>query len=321
MDRRHFVAGAAAGSAFLASGLARSAQAAPTYRHSLKLASIIGRPDAQNLKAIKDAGLDGVETTAIVAPAAAGESRKIAEDMGLRIHSVLRGWAEFNSPDPKVVEGSWQASAAALRAAAGYGADAVLLVPCRVGGMAMPQAWDFKIKFDAATGHLISVADGDNAPYKDYIAAQDRAWDTSTEQINKLIDVAKETGVVIALENVWNNLWVDPHHFAAFVKSFHSPWVKGYFDIGNMVKYSKSEIWIRALGKDLAKCHVKDFKLNANGQGGDWKDPLDGSVDWPEVRRALDEVDYDGWLTIEGSGGLGLPEIKRRMALIAQGGK
>ena len=320
MNRRHFVAGLAAGSALAASGRPSHAQAAPAFRHKLRLASIIGKPDAGSLKPIKDAGLDGVETTAIVAPTAAAESRKIAEDMGLRIHSVLRGWAEFNSTDPKAVDSSWQASASALRAAAGYGADAVLLVPCRVGGMAMPQAWDFRIKFDPATGHLLSVVDGDNAPYKDYIAAQDRAWDTSFEQVSKLIEVAKETGVVIALENVWNNLWVDPLHFAAFVKSFQSPWVKGYFDIGNMVKYSKSELWIRALGADLAKCHVKDFKLNANGQGGDWKDPLDGSVNWPEVRRALDEVDYDGWLTIEGSGGLGLPEIKRRMDIISRGG-
>ncbi|MEI6392073.1 MAG: hypothetical protein WCT12_13320 [Verrucomicrobiota bacterium] len=53
----------------------------------------------------------------------------------------------------------------ALRAAKGYGADAILLVPCRVGGMAMPEAWEFDIAFDAAAGHVTRVAAGDNENY------------------------------------------------------------------------------------------------------------------------------------------------------------
>jgi hypothetical protein len=41
----------------------------------------------------------------------------------------------------------------------------------------------------------------------------------------------KKTKVVIALENVSNNLWVMPEIFRHFVQSFQSPWVEGVYDI------------------------------------------------------------------------------------------
>ena len=107
------------------------------------------------------------------------------------------------------------------------------------------------------------VVAGDNAKYQTYIEAHNHATDASRKAVEKLIPAAEKTGVVIALENVWNNLWVKPAIFANFVASFDSPWVQAYFDIGNHVKYAPPEEWIRALGKLIVKCHVKDFKLNA----------------------------------------------------------
>jgi hexulose-6-phosphate isomerase len=124
--------------------------------------------------------------------------------------------------------------------------------------------------------------------------------------------------VIIALENVWNNLWVKPDLFQNFVAWFSSPWVQAYFDIGNHVKYAPSPDWIRTLGKLTVKCHVKDFKLKADGHGGDFVHPRDGSVNWPEVRKALDEVGYNGWMSIE-DGGLSLEEFSRRLDLIIAG--
>ena len=120
-------------------------------------------------------------------------------------------------------------------------------------------------------------------------------------------------------ENVWNNLWVKPALFANFVRSFDSPWVKAYFDIGNHVRYAPPEEWIRALGSLIVKCHVKDFRLNRQKRnGGDFVHPRDGSIDWPSVRRELDKVGYNGWLTIEDSG-LPLEEFSRRLDLIIAG--
>jgi hexulose-6-phosphate isomerase len=125
--------------------------------------------------------------------------------------------------------------------------------------------------------------------------------------------------VIIAVENVWNNLFVDPHHFAHFIDSFASPWVRAYFDIANHVKYSQPQDWITALGKRIVRCHVKDFKLNRDGRGGKFVDIREGSVDWPTVIKALKSIRYQGWMTIEGSERLSLRERSKRMDLIIAG--
>ena len=48
-------------------------------------------------------------------------------------------------------------------------------------------------------------------------------------------------------------------------------------------------------------------------------DPEYHGVDWPAVREQLDAVGYNGWMTIEGSGGLSLEEKNRRLDLIIAG--
>ena len=248
----------------------------------------------------------------------AAKAGEIAKEIGVRIHSVTRGWATFNGKPEEVAE-TLKVTEDAIRAAEAYGADAVLLVPCRIDGVKMPQPWEFKIEIDEATGHLLQVVDGDNSPYRDYIRAHDHAYATSYRATSRLIPLAARCKVVIAIENVWNNLWVTPEYLLHFVKSFDSPWVQTYFDIGNHVKYSMPETWIPVLGETIVKCHVKDFKLNEDGHGGKFVDIRDGSVNWPVVRKALDDIGYDGWMTIEGSGGLPLEEQSKRLDQILAG--
>ena len=318
VTRREFLAtGAAAGLGLAMAG--RLGAEEPMFKTKLKKAVIVGAPNEGELKKLKDAGFDGVETGACGAsPEDAAKAREVAEKAGMRIHSVLRGWVDFNSKDPAAVAKSIASVETALRAAQGYGADAVLLVPCRTGGMAMPDPWDFKIQFDPKTGHLKQVVDGDNEKFKAYIEAQDWATDSSREAVKKLIPVAEQTKVAIALENVWNNLWVKPDFAKWFIASFDSPAVKAYFDIWNHVKYAPPQDWVKAFGPLLAKCHVKDFKLKADGHGGDFCAIRDGSVDWPAVRKALDDVGYNGWMTIE-DGRVSLEEQSKRLDLIIQG--
>ena len=313
VTRRGFLAGSAAGVGVLAAG---RLGAAP-FKTTLHKALIRGYPSEKSLAQLKEVGFEGIECGAWnKSPDDAAAARKIAEKLGMRIHSVLRGWCNFNNP--KSAPRDVQSVQTALRTAQGYGADAILLVPCRTGG-AMPKPWEFDIEFDPKTCHVTRVAKGDNAPYQAYMEAQNRATDMSREALRKLIPVAEKAGVVIALENVWNNLWVKPKLFAAFVASCQSKWVQAYFDIGNHVKYAPPQQWIQALGTAIAKCHVKDFKLHPNGQGGRFVNIRDGSVDWPAVRTALDAIGYNGWMTIEGSGRLLLAEQSKRLDLILAG--
>jgi hexulose-6-phosphate isomerase len=291
---------------------------AAAFRTKIRKAMIIGEVTEAALLPLKEAGFQGAETTHICPEAEAQKGRAVAEKLGLRVHSVLRGWMEFNSEDPKKVEDSLEKTRLALRAAKAYGADDILLVPCRVGGMPMPDPWEFDLAFDHETGHLTRVVAGDNSRFEAYIKAQNRATDTSRAAVEKLVPLARELKVVIALENVWNNLWVKPDFFRHFVASFKDPWVKAYFDIGNHVKYAPPQDWIKTLGPLIAKLHIKDFKLNPDGHGGKFVHPRDGSINWPAVRQALDQVGYDGWASIE-DGGLPLAEFSHRFDLIESG--
>ena len=320
LDRRHFLTTAAIAAAGLAAtqNLCAHAADAPTAEHPFKTKlhrAWMGGTNEKQYAEIAEAGFDGLETTTWdIDPDKAAEVRKMADTLGLKIHSVLRGWTNFNNAD--AFDADVKSVERTLKAAEAYGADAILLVPCRTG-VAGPAAGKFDIECDAA-GNMKRAVAGDNTPYEAYIAAQNEANEATRRAMDKLIPVAEKTGVVIALENVWNGLWCMPEIFARFIRSFDSPWVKCYYDVGNHVKYAKPEEWIESLGKLIVKVHIKDFKLDDTGYDGDWAHPRDGSVNWPNVRRLLDQLGYNGWLTIE-DGGLPLVEFRERLDLIIAG--
>ena len=298
-NRREFLTTAAAAGVGLMAGQLKAA----AFKTTLHKAMYIGEPNLDTIKALKDAGFDGVEVRAGKAtPEQAAATRAQAEKIGIRIQSLMGG----GSPN-------------GLRVAAAYGAQAVLHVPGGVRGMPMPEPWEFEIEFDPANGHLTRVVKNDNEKYKAYIEAHNRSMDSAREYVKKLIPVAEQTKVVIALENVWNNFCVKPSIFKWLVASFKSPWVKAYFDVGNHVKYlTPPEVWIREFGPLLAKVHIKDFKLNPDNHGGRFVHPRDGSINWPAVRQAFEDAGYNGWLTIE-DGGISYPEFNKRLDLIIAG--
>jgi hexulose-6-phosphate isomerase len=315
ITRRELAVGSAAAGAVWLSG---ARLGAAEFKTKLYRAQIVGKPSEKNLEPLKAGGFDGVETTAAdVTPDEAAECRKIADKTGLKIHSVMRAWMSFNGK-PEEVEATIAKTETSLRAAQAYGADAILLVPCRIGAK-HPNPWDLKIEFDPKTLHLKQVADGDNAPWADYIKAHDHATDASIKAVERLIPTAEKTGVVIALENVWNGLWLMPEIFAAFVGSFKNKWVQAYFDIGNHVKFAPPEKYLKALGPLVRKCHVKDFKLKPDGKGGDWAKVREGSVKWPVVRQTLEEIGYNGWLTLEADAGPTPADQVKTLDLIIRG--
>src|SRR5437870_684948 len=151
LNRREFITATSALAAAAGVGIvsgARIARAAESsFKTKLHKALIMREPAEDDLKKLKDAGFEGVEG-GILSPLEAEKCRAMAEKLGMRIHSVLRGWADFNSPDESKVKESLDTTEAALRAAQAFGADAILLVPCRVSGLKMPRPWEFLIDFD-----------------------------------------------------------------------------------------------------------------------------------------------------------------------------
>jgi L-ribulose-5-phosphate 3-epimerase len=317
IDRRRFLTTSSA----VALGFCMKGQAAPAFKTSIHKAKIIGKPDEKTLRDLKEAGFDGVEVSAIMEEEEAKKARELVEGIGLQVHSVLRGWAEFNSDDPAKVAATYDVTVKALQTAHWLGAETILLVPCRVDTKLnpAPQPWEFDIEFDDKTGHVTRVAKGDNAPFARYIEAQNKATDTSKEQVKKLIPMAEKLNVIIGLENVWNNLWVRPELYRNFVASFDHPCVKAYYDVGNHVKYIVPvHDWIHTLGSLIKKIHIKDYALAEDNHSGKFVHPRDGSIDWPKMRQALDDVGYNGWITLE-DGGLPLPEFAARLDKIIAG--
>ena len=317
-------------------GTVAQAPAAPASPLTFKTKphkALIARPTEDDLKRMKDAGFEGAEGRSSVSPEEAAKIRVVADKLGMRIHSVLIDrWGEFNNPDKGVVEASFAESQAALRTAEAFGADTVLLVPGRIGGgggrgaaqaptLRIPRAWEFQIEFNENNGHLKRVTYGDNTPFADYMKAHDNATDTSTEAIKRLMPLAEKTKVVIAVENVGNNLWVQPKIFRNFVESFQSPWVKAYFDIGNHVRFARPEEWILTLNSLIAKIHVKDYLLDpADPEGrGAGVNLREGSVRWPVLRQAIENINYNGWMTIESNSSISFEERSRRLDLILAG--
>lgn len=303
--RRGFLkAAAAAGAVAGLAPAARAAEAAPAFRTQLSKALIAPFADDATCERIAATGFPGVELTKKdVTVEQAVQGRLTAEKHGVKIHSYMGGWLDFNNADAEVRRKAVEEAKRMIRLTSAYGASTILLVPNRLGGMEMPKPSQYKIGFDPATLRVKTVVEGDNAPFMAYIEAQNRATELMRLAVEELIPVAAREGVVIALENVWNHLWVMPDFAAAFVRSFDDVWVKAYFDLGNHVRYAPVETWLQTLGRSIAKLHIKDFKIErGTPNDGKFVKIGDGSIDWKSVRRAIDAAGYNGWVTIESGG-------------------
>ena len=280
MDRRSFLATAAV--PFL------QAQRLPIRKAVLMSMLPAGLSVRERFQMARDAGFEQVECPTTPEQAAAEEIKRAAEATGLRIHSVMNAshWKfPLSSPDPAVVQTSLQGVETSLRNAHFWGADTVLVVPAVV---------------DAQTRYV-------------------EAWARSQQQIRKLIPLAAELKVVIAVEEVWNKFLLSPLEFARYVDEFQSPCVRAYFDVGNVVLYGYPQDWIRTLGKRTVKLHLKDFQFKKNV--AEWTPLREGAIDWKEIYKALSEIGYTGTATVELPGGDAayLKEVSRRFDLILSG--
>lgn len=154
----------------------------------------------------------------------------------------------------------------------------------------------------AVGGHsvLLVVGKGEDGP-------ENEIWPRSVENIAKAVPLAAELGVQIVIENVWNQFLYNHEggadqkadKFVKYVDEFRSPWVGMQFDIGNHWKYGSMGDWIRQLGHRVLKLDVKGFSRAQNKFT-----PIgEGDIDYADVRKALLEINFHGWLAAEVAGG------------------
>ena len=140
---------------------------------------------------------------------------------------------------------------------------------------------------------------------------------SSQEAIRKAIPYAEKKRVHILVENVWSTFLIEPLTMARYIDELDSPYVKAYFDVGNVVRWGWPQHWIEVLGKRIVKIHIKEYNLKvamSEGMGKGFAFPIgQGSIDWKRVRAELTKIGYRGWATAEVSGG-----NRERLAEISQ---
>lgn len=247
-------------------GLFQFGQASPRGLKKSVLISMLPKelPFRERFQLAKEVGFVGIEAQTV---GDAGEAEEIAEASraaGIPIHSVMNmdHWRyPLSSADPEVVDRSIAGMETSMRNAVQWGADVVLLVPAVVN---------------------------EETTYE-------QAWERSQKEIRRLLPLAEELGVIIAVEEVWNRFLLSPPEFARYVDEFNSPWLRAYFDVGNIVMYGIPQHWIRTLGERVVRFHLKDFDTQTRQFV-----PLgEGSINWPAVRTAIDDIGYSGYLTVE----------------------
>lgn len=230
----------------------------------------------EKFKLVRDLGFDGVELNSPVDLPIA-EILDAKEKSGIELPSVVNKdhWKlPLSDPDPEVRKKCIQSVAASLRDVKELGGDTVLVVPGVVNE---------KVSYEQA-----------------YINSQN--------SIRELIPFAEETGMQIALENVWNNFLISPVEAKRYVDEINHPLVGWYFDIGNVLRYGWPEHWIRTLNRRIMKLHIKEFSRELMNSKGLWEgfkvDLLKGDNNWPVVMEAVREIGHTGgWLTAEVPGG------------------
>jgi hexulose-6-phosphate isomerase len=278
VNRRNFIALSGLAGAGLLHAKTRDIHKAIMYATIQVEGSVMDK-----FKAVKAAGFEGIEPMSHM-------SRKEVLDAfaatGLKPASVCcdTHWKQpLSDPDPAVRKAGLEGLLLSLQDAKTYGATSVLLVP-------------------AVVNKQVSYAD---------------AYKRSQAEIRKAIPVAKDLGVKIAIENVWNQFLLSPLEAARYIDEFESPMVGWHFDIGNVVTYGFPEQWVRILGKRIVKLHIKEYsrkKRDKEGPYAGFQTPfLTGDNDWPAVMTALDEIGYTGWGIAE-QGGANSPEGLKTLA-------
>jgi L-ribulose-5-phosphate 3-epimerase len=123
--------------------------------------------------------------------------------------------------------------------------------------------------------------------------------DTVVARLKEVAPKAERAGVQLGLET-----WLSGPEHLDIIQRVGSPAIKVYYDLGNS-HLRGYDIYreIRDLGTEhICEFHAKDYEFIFG----------EGKVDFPEVRRAMDDIGYRGWIHIEGAQPLGLIESYTR---------
>ena len=136
----------------------------------------------------------------------------------------------------------------------------------------------------------------------------DKTAEQNAEFYMELLPFAKDCGVKIATENMWN--WngekdqatfaacATPESFLAHLNAVNSDYLVACLDIGHAEMRglnTNAPEMIRALGPHLQALHIHDNDLHHDSH----QIPFSMNIDFKEMMKALREINYSGYLTLE----------------------
>lgn len=125
-----------------------------------------------------------------------------------------------------------------------------------------------------------------------------KAIENCRASLKELLPFIEEHKVYVCLENVWNKFLTSAYDMRDFIDSIGSEYVKAYFDAGNVLVNGYPEYWIEILGDRIKRLHIKDFQCSVGNLSG-FVDLFEGDMDWSRLMKALRNVGYDGYMTVE----------------------
>jgi sugar phosphate isomerase/epimerase len=110
--------------------------------------------------------------------------------------------------------------------------------------------------------------------------------DAVVAAFKRLAPKAEKAGVILGVES-----WLSADEHVEILQRVASPAVQVYYDMGNSQKAGYDICKeIRFLGKRICEFHAKDYD-DLFGKG---------TMNFPAVRKAMDDIGYRGWMQIEG---------------------
>jgi hexulose-6-phosphate isomerase len=216
----------------------------------------------------------------------AEDKLRIAKDAGFDGVEINAQRFKKNGLDPKQLARASEKVGLPIHGVSGAGAD-------------MAGAIEEAAIYGATTVLHVARADA-KAPYLEH-------YRKTQDIIRAAVPTAEKHKIAILVENVWATFLIEPMGMARYIDEIGSPYVKSYFDVGNVMRWGLPQQWIEVLGRRIGKIHIKEYSLKTAMKEGMLKAfdfPIgQGDIDWAAVCQQLKTIGFNSWATAEVRGG------------------
>ncbi|MBA7499497.1 MAG: TIM barrel protein [Clostridia bacterium] len=141
-----------------------------------------------------------------------------------------------------------------------------------------------------------------NAPRIPDDISEGKAWEQVLEAYDEFVNLAEKYKVYLAVEAVFGHLCHDYYTTRELINSFNSEYLGINMDPSHYVLYGNDISWVvKRWGEKIKHVHLKDVIGTPGVNGKDFMFPLlgEGMIDWKVFLKALDEIGYNGFLSVE----------------------